>query len=809
MSLWALGAATPRAYMHRKAYASATMTEITVNGNVIPPSTQQEGGSHFAIDASRSNYLLVHCVDRLIDKQYDILRRLKVDVLQYAADNTYLCRFLPAELDEIRRLDFVVFANVYHSDLVINAILKSKVASVEDRSDAEKAAADQKTSKYTGSRVPDQGSYEAYVVLHPECGRSAADVKDQLIEMLGIESDEIFAGDRRLILNLRARDLSKIAALDEVQTIEELPAHMWHNEIARGDLGIPVQSSGGVVAGSADGEKIAVADSGVDIKHPAFTAAINAHPSRLTWISYRTLHATSAPVLDSDKEQVLDDSDNPVEQDFPDWETVDFSGHGTHIAGSLIGQYDSTRFGPIRGTAPDASIVMQVTEEFNTQSCMPRKKNAGGLEPMLQKAYDEGARLHSDSWGAPPSPPPDGQLTYTQLGYNQDAIDFDQFMKDKGNFLILCSAGNSGHLKTKAPGGQVGVHSSCKNVITVGSTQSSRRYLRSGSNSLISDPGGTIYGDPTKAYYTSSRGPTLDGRIKPDVLGPGLGICSTRSGVGPYLSWDGGKPLNHFGNIIIDGVDQDMNLIYSSGTSMATPLVAGCCAVIRKALRTAVASSPEPPAALIKAILVNGAVDVRGFESVGLAPDPSLGFGLVNVEKSLLSVQKTTVGGFWPRVPTRLGTGATTLHSTSSKVPLPPAPDDPTVPPGNPPAKMMLIFSATMCYNDAVGTTGALVNVLNLKVTVSDGSFKYGNTQSTTKDSKNNVQKVVWVDIKGPWVDLNVTCDNLGPSQETQDFYVAYRFDFRPTAHSDVWDSINRYMSLAQAISAFNVFAPR
>nr|KAK5441802.1 hypothetical protein LTR18_006724 [Exophiala xenobiotica] len=787
------------------------MIEITVNGNVIPPSTQQEGGSHFAVDASRSNYLLVHCVDRLIDKQYDILRRLKVDVLQYAADNTYLCRFLPAELDEIRRLDFVVFANVYHSDLVINAILKSKVACVEDRSDVEEAAAEQKTSKYTGSKVPDEGSYAVYVVLHPECGRSAADVKDQLMKMVGMESDEILARDRRLILNLKAGDLSKVAALDEVQTIEELPLHTLNNEIARGDLSMPVQGSGGVVAGSAAGEIIAIADGGIDIKHPVFRAAINAH--RLTWISYRERPVLEEPVLDSNGGQVEDDSGDLVFQDFPDGQTVDFVGHGTHIAGSLIAQYNSPTFGPIRGTAPDAGIIMQVTKESNGNDCELQRR-MGGLRPMLQQAYDQGARLHNNSWGGPPSPPvphpPDGQeIIYTQLGYNQDAIDFDRFMKDKGNFLILCSAGNSGHLRTKAPGGQVGVHSSCKNVITVGSTQSSRRYLRSGSNSLISDPGGTIYGDPTKVYYTSSRGPTLDGRIKPDVLGPGLGICSTRSGVGQYLQWDGGKPLNHFGNIIIDGVDQDMNLIYSSGTSMATPLVAGCCAVIRKALRTAVASSPEPPAALIKAILVNGAVDVRGFESVGLAPDPSLGFGLVNVEKSLLSVQKTTVGGFWPRVPTRLGTGATTLHSTSSKVPLPPAPDDPTVPPGNPPAKMMIIFSATMCYNDAVGTTGALVNVLNLKVTVSDDSFKYGNTQSTTKDSKNNVQKVVWVDIKGPWVNLDVTCDNLGPSQETQDFYVAYRFDFRPTAHSDVWDSINRYMSLAQAISAFNVFAPR
>ena len=47
------------------------------------------------------------------------------------------------------------------------------------------------------------------------------------------------------------------------------------------------------------------------------------------------------------------------------------------------------------------------------------------------------------------------------------------------------------------------------------------------------------------------------------------------------------------------------------GTSMATPLVAGCAAVIREALEVKY-QHLNPSAALLKALIINGAVDLVG-----------------------------------------------------------------------------------------------------------------------------------------------------------------------------------------------------
>lgn len=140
--------------------------------------------------------------------------------------------------------------------------------------------------------------------------------------------------------------------------------------------------------------------------------------------------------------------------------------------------------------------------------------------------------------------------------------------------------------------------------------------------------------EPWKAAIAgfSSRGPTSDGRVKPDILTPGDTVRSAEAGSGCGTS-------------------------LKSGTSMATPAAAGAAAIVRQFLeegRAKGSDTTKPSGALVKALLINGAEGLeRGFamhngqtrpvESSNPFPSCEQGFGAVHLEQSL---QATSVMAF-------------------------------------------------------------------------------------------------------------------------------------------------------------------
>src|SRR5262249_22187853 len=134
-----------------------------------------------------------------------------------------------------------------------------------------------------------------------------------------------------------------------------------------------------------------------------------------------------------------------------------------------------------------------------------------------------------------------------------------------------------------------------KNVISVGSSESVRDMPVTWGHfpAFPSDPlwSSRLGDNPNGIAAFSSRGPTADGRIKPDLVAPGTWIISDRS----HASGAGAL-----------GGAYNADYASSGGTSMSAPIAAGAAAVVREGLQERFGVA-NPSSALMKAALLNGA----------------------------------------------------------------------------------------------------------------------------------------------------------------------------------------------------------
>ena len=391
---------------------------------------------------------------------------------------------------------------------------------------------------------------------------------------------------------------------------------------------------------------------------------------------------------------------------------ADFHSHGTHVCGSILGS-GAKSSGQYKGMAPEARLVVQGCWE---DLCgLP----AGHLQDLFGQACDAGARIHSDSWGYGPE-----AVGYYVWG----AVDADDYMWTNQNFLAVFAAGNYGS-DTNGDGvvdpGSVNPPGTAKNVLCVGAAENWRSFggrstLTYGGKWPSDYPADPIASDkisqttaPQGLCAFSSRGPTLDGRFKPDIVAPGTDIVSVRSRATSDTGWG--------------VVAANTNYLYMGGTSMATPLASGALALVRQWLvdRQGIA---EPPAALMKALLINGARDMTpgqygtgATQEITARPDRSQGFGHVDLFNALspgdgnfLVFATNTIPATYADFTTNLVIGATNAGT----------------------------YVLTLAWQDYPGEPVAeteLVNDLDLTVTSPSGTVCYPNNLATN-DRLNNVE---------------------------------------------------------------------
>ncbi len=483
---------------------------------------------------------------------------------------------------------------------------------------------------------------------------------------------------------------------------------------------------------------------------------------------------------------------------FPDGARDVDSGHGTHVALSVLG--DGGPFGEAKGTAPAANLVFQAIEEyidtFGACAGSPDGYYLVGipddLHQLYQPAYNAGARVHSNSWGS------DAAGDYTL-----DSANTDDFIWDNPDMTITFSAGNDG-TDANSDGviddDSIGSPATAKNVITVGASENDRagnydcdtglgyvsqdayqsgQTCASMSGQNLLGTWGSRYGfvgpmanDPTAGNQEqmagwSSRGPTDDGRIKPDVVGPGTWVLSGYSGLHQEGYGDPVNPQNGVYQWDGWGMPASADHKYMGGTSMSNPIVAGGATVVRDFYQKTDAHAAS--AALIKATLINSAVDLADENNDGAddndfpIPNVHEGWGRVDLANATDGSHVYVDDG------TGVGTGGSATHQYS-------------VAAGGSPFKVSLVWS------DFPSTEAAAVNLVNdldLVVTAPGGATYRGNVFSGgwsqtggSADATNNVENVyVQSAAAGTWT---VRVDGANVPQGPQPFALVVDGVFGP-----------------------------
>lgn len=339
-----------------------------------------------------------------------------------------------------------------------------------------------------------------------------------------------------------------------------------------------VKADAAINSFATSGDRIvwAVMDSGVDEAHPHFELHKNLDLSELPPLKHRDFTA-------------LNDDSGAI---------VDNFGHGTHVAGIIAGEIHAgpgkieaiTRFrnemGEVKELTSELTHISGMAPKCKLLSLKVLDDNGNGLASSLIAAIEEIQRINGYGryirvHGVNMSVGYDFEPEWFACGQSPLCVEVDRLVKS--GVVVVAAAGNTGY--------------------GYGYARTPSRIVSAGLGLTINDPGnaelaitvGSTHREMPHVYgvsYFSSKGPTGDGRVKPDIVAPGEKIISCASA---STSRGGGTLSNSVARYRED-----------SGTSMAAPHVSGVIAAFLSVRREFI-GQPEN----VKQIFVSTATDLK------------------------------------------------------------------------------------------------------------------------------------------------------------------------------------------------------
>lgn len=267
------------------------------------------------------------------------------------------------------------------------------------------------------------------------------------------------------------------------------------------------------------------------------------------------------------------------------------SDHATHVMGTILARGINES---AKGMAP---LARGISFDFNNDGSEMAARAGSNQGPLLvsNHSYGEivGWRFDNGTWRWFGDESISDDEDYRFGFYSQRAALWDDIAFNAPFYTIVKSAGNDGDevgdgsRSVDGPFDNIGTYGTAKNIITVGAIEKL--------------PDGYTNSSDVQIASFSSWGPTDDGRIKPDIVGAGVGVFSSLA-------------------------DDDEAYGNRQGTSMSTPNVSGSILLLQE-LHAKLNGGNYMRSSTVKALLFHTAN-----EAGKTGPDYVYGWGVMNAE---------------------------------------------------------------------------------------------------------------------------------------------------------------------------------